>query len=167
MKFNNNKIFTIFIGLLVLALILPTVSSSLFGSDRIENNKTIDLNGVRLTVPNSDNFTINDSSTLDYYSYSKKNEEKLDLDKVDHFNSNGTAHEYFDAANQIRIMVINSSDVPYISADSDGEVVDSVELEGRIFQQQKTLNNKVVLVWVYEDNGQDLSKKIINSATVL
>ena len=72
MKFNENKIFMILIGLLIVTLIIPTISASIFGSNTIENNKTIDLNGVRLTVPNSDNFTINESSTLDYHSYSKK-----------------------------------------------------------------------------------------------
>ena len=31
--------------------------------------KTIELNEVKLTVPNTDNCTINDSATLNYYSY--------------------------------------------------------------------------------------------------
>ncbi len=60
-------------------------------------------------------------------------------------------------------MVINSSDAPFLQNYEDGKIIDSVELEGRMFQQKKKLGDKVVLVWVYDENGEDLSQVIIDS----
>lgn len=107
-----------------------------------------------------------ESETLDYYNFNTNGKYGLELEKIDNFNTPGTAHEYYDHANNVRIMVINSSDVPYISQYDDGEVIGDIEGEGRYFQEKKTINDKVVLVWVYDDDGQGLAQKIVESATL-
>ncbi len=155
------------VGIIVLLVILISAWSFISDYDpdpTIQNNTTISLNDITLTVPKSDNYKINDSATLDYYHFNTNGDYSLDLDKIDNFNKKETAHEYYDYANHINIMVINSTDVPYISQYDDGEVVDSVEGDGRYFQQKKTFEGKVVLVWVYDDKGKSLAQKIINSA---
>jgi len=163
---NKNKLLMLGIIIIIILFTIPIISASFFGigaMNTIEKNKTIELNGVKITVPETDNFTKNDSTTLSYYDLIHSNYENLDLDEIDNFNKEGSAHQYRDFTNDIEIMVINSSDAPYLQNYEDGKIIDSVELEGRMFQQKKKLGDKVVLVWVYDENGEDLSQVIIDS----
>lgn len=158
------------VGIIVVLLVIILAASFILDYDpttTIEDNKTIALNGVMLTVPVSSNYSVNNSTKLDYYSYMKSDYGKLDLGKIDNFNAEGTASEYYDFNNHIKVMVINQTDVPYITSDDEGETIDSVEGEGRVFQQQRTIDGKVVLVWVYDDCGKSLAKKIVDNAKLV
>lgn len=164
---DSAQILGVCVGIIAIIVILITAASFILDYDSnpaIDNNKTMTLNGISITVPETNNYTVNDSTTLSYFDFNKNKDYSLNLDIVENFNTEGTAHEYRDFEHHIEIMVINSSDVPYIDNYDDGEVIDSVELDGRYFQQKKTLGDKVVLVWVYDDKGKSLAQKIINSA---
>ena len=63
-------------------------------------------------------------------------------------------------------MVIDKQNLPYIDKYKDGEQVDAPDGGERYFQQKKTINDKVVIVWVYQEHGKGLSQKIINSAKI-
>lgn len=137
---DGAKAIGICIGTIILIAIIFTAWTYIadFNTDHIENNTTITLNGVTITVPQTDNYTINNTDTLDYYDFMKSEYKELNLSKIDNWNKEGTAHSYNDNKHSLTIMVINSSDVPYIHEYDDGEVVDAFDDgTGRYFQQKK------------------------------
>lgn len=157
------------IGLILLLVILMFAAAYITDLDFnpvIDNNTTIELNNVTITVPQSNNTITNNSTTLDYFNFNKGGYNDLDLNEVDNFNTKGTAHEYHDIQNDIKIMVIDKQNLPYIDKYKDGEQVDAPDGGERYFQQKKTINDKVVIVWVYQEHGKGLSQKIINSAKI-
>ena len=163
----NKKRILLITTILTTILIIPATTAGIldWGQNTIPDNTTITLNKVNITVPQSPEATTNTTSTLDYYSYQKK-DDKLDLEKADNFNTPGTATEYNDPKHKIQIMVINTTDAPHITSEDDGELSQNVEGEFNAYQYQRTLPGKVVLVWAYSDDSRELGKLIIDSASV-
>lgn len=159
--FRDNIYFLIlFVGIITLILTITTVSSSFFDFDAstsIEHNKTIELNGVKITVPESNNSIINESCSLKNVNDTEKFGFKESINIT-----TGNAYSYIDKDNNISIYVADNnrtsySDIPDFSelTTMDGEL-------DRTHIEKKTLNDKTVLIYVTE--GNDLSKRIINSA---
>ena len=83
------------IGLILLLVILMFAAAYITDLDFnpvIDNNTTIELNNVTITVPQSNNTITNNSTTLDYFNFNKGGYNDLDLNEVDNFNTKGTAH---------------------------------------------------------------------------
>ena len=161
MEFTKKSlyIFGLCIGI-ILIITFTTVSSSFldFGtSTGIEHNKTIELNGIKITVPESNNSSINESSSL----RNVNDTEKFGFKESVNITS-GNAYNYIDKNNNIIIYVADNnrtsySDIPDFSefTTMDGEL-------DRTHIEKKTVGDKTVLLYVTE--GNDLSKQIINSA---
>lgn len=146
------------IGTIAVIIILIAAASFVLDLDTrtsIENNKTIELNGVEITVPETTNYSINENESLWNYN---------DTEKFG-YNSNitaGNAVQYYDYVNKVNIYVADAnrtaySDVPDFS---ELETFDG-ELE-RTHIEKKNVGDKVVYMYVTE--GKGLSKLIIDSA---
>lgn len=146
----------ILIGLVILCLI-PTVTASLFGANTIENNKTIDINGLIITVPETGNYSINESTTLSNVN---------DTEKFGMFSpvSENNSWEYYDGEHDISLYVADSnrtaySDIPdyheLTTLDGDSERTNIVK---------KTVGDKTLVVYVTE--GDNLAELIAESAKV-
>lgn len=163
MEFKNKHILKIFIGILLLLLILPPSFSFFdFGPNTIENNKTIELNGVRLTVPESNNYSTNDSCTLSHVN--DTNKFGNDLIKSSEITT-GNAYQYFDYEHNLSIWVCDANRTAY-TEQADGMEIETYDgqLE-RDFWQKRTLGDKTIVMYVTED--EKLSKLIIDSATLI
>ena len=97
------------IGTIAVIVILITAASFIMDLDTrtsIENNKTIELNGVQITVPETSNYSINENASLwnvnDTDKFGIENEAKI---------VEGNAYQYHDSVNNISIYVFKKKDV--------------------------------------------------------
>ena len=131
----------------------------LWSSTTIENNKTIEVNGVRITVPETSNYTINENASLwnvnDTKKFGIENEAKI---------VEGNAYQYYDGVNNISIYVADANRTAYSDVPDFSELT---TLDGDIDRthiEKKSVGDKVVVMYVTE--GKGLSKLIIDSATI-
>ena len=147
-------------GICIGLLLIIAVSSFILDYDpstTIENNTTIELNGVTITVPQTNNYTINQNASLTNIN---------DTDKFG-FGSNitkGNAYQYIDPVNKIEIYVADNNRTSY-SDIPDFSDLDSFEGDlDRIHTEKRTVGDKTVYMYVTE--GKGLSKRIIESARI-
>lgn len=147
-------------GICIGLLLIIAVSSFILDYDpstTIENNTTIELNGVTITVPQTNNYTINENASLTNIN---------DTDKFG-FGSNitkGNAYQYIDTVNKIEIYVADNNRTSY-SDIPDFSDLDSFEGDlDRIHTEKRTVGDKTVYMYVTE--GKGLSKRIIESARI-
>ena len=145
-------------GLIIILFILINIASFIIDYDpstTIENNTTIELNGVTLTVPQSNNYSINESASL----WNFNDTEKFGIGNNI---SQGNAYQYHDYEYEIDIYVADNNRTAY------SDIPDFSELEtlegdsDRTHIEKRTLGDKTIVIYVTE--GKDLSKKIVESA---
>jgi len=148
-------------GICIGIILIITAASFIMDYDSstsIENNTTIELNGVKLVVPQSDNYSINESASLSNIN---------DTDKFG-IGSNITkenAVQYYDYVNHISIYVCDSNKTAY-SDISDYSEIDVLDGEtDRTHIEKRTVGDKTIVMYVQE--GKGLSKLIINSASLV
>ena len=146
------------IGIPILIIILLVAASFIMDIDTrssIENNKTIELNGVQITVPESNNFTINESASIWNINDSKKFDNYTNIRE-------GNAWHYHDNVNNISLYVADANRTAY-SDEPDFSRMESFEGElERTHIEKKNVGDKVVVLYITE--GKGLSKLIIDSA---
>lgn len=123
----------------------------------IKNNTTVVVDGIKFTVPKTENYTI------------QENERLWHEDDWENFGATsniteGNAYRYHDPNHGIEIFVSDSNRTSY-GNDSEGRSVlsgDGTE-DGRTFVNVRHMGNKTVVTHVFEQ--KQLGTKIINSAT--
>ncbi|RAP46835.1 MAG: hypothetical protein BZ135_03215 [Methanosphaera sp. rholeuAM6] len=147
-------------GVCIGFILIIAVSSFIIDYDpstTIENNTTIELNGVTITVPQTNNYTINENASLWNIN---------DTDKFG-FDNNITkenAYQYHDYVNRIDVYVADNNRTAYsdIPDYSDMDVFDGDS--GRTHIEKRTVGDKTVFIYVTE--GKGLSKRIVDSARI-
>ena len=66
---DSEQILGVCVGIIAIIVILITAASFILDYDSnpaIDNNKTMTLNGVSITVPETNNYTVNDSTSFPF-----------------------------------------------------------------------------------------------------
>lgn len=124
----------------------------------IQNNTTINLNGVTLTVPKTNNYTIIDNATLYHIN---------DTDKFGMLSNvtKGNAYEYSDTEHDVYIYVSDNNRTAYAEEPEGRKIMDSDGSESaRTYENIRHIGNKTIVSHVVEQ--KQLGTKIVNSATL-
>ncbi|MBQ6218280.1 MAG: hypothetical protein IJH55_07050 [Romboutsia sp.] len=121
----------------------------------IHNNTTVTIDKYTLTVPQTDNFTINDSYSYFY----EKDFEKYGMDNYTNATANNSIN-YYDYNHNVSIDILDKNKTSYTDQ-PDGEEIVPIEMSGRYIHQKKDMGDKLVVVTTHEDRG--LARNIINS----
>ncbi len=92
------------VGIILLIIAIAVIASAIIDFDpstTIENNTTIELNGIQITVPQTNNYTINDSAAL----WNVNDTDKYGTYHVDEIRQ-GNAWSYYDENHNITICCI-------------------------------------------------------------
>jgi hypothetical protein len=150
------------VGTIAILLAIIFIASAILDFDprtTIENNTTIELNGIQITVPQTSNYTINESDALWNYN----DTDKYGIEHLDEIR-NGNAWSYYDYSHNITIYVAYSNRTAYSDVPDFSTMESNVDYgrEGRTHYEKRTLGDKIVYVEVLEE--KELSKKIVASA---
>ena len=163
MGFIKDGAFTIglCVGIIALFLVIIVVASFIIDYDAsptIENNTTIELNGIQITVPQSSNYTVNESTRL----WNFNDTEKFGYEHDDEI-AEGNAWCYSDDVNNVTIYVAYANRTAYSDTPDFSTMEPDDTSSARIHYEKRTVGDKIVYVRVIE--GKELSKKIVASAT--
>lgn len=160
----NGESLSIFgiLGVIIIGfIVILAVASFIMDYDpstTIQNNTTIDLNGITLTVPKTENSTIDKNASLLNINESKKVGENMLASEV----TAGTAYQYYDYENNLIIWVCDANSTSYTDEHEEMTIENSDGQLKRDFWQKRTIGNKTIVMYVTE--GKVLSKQIIESA---
>ena len=154
--------FGLCLGIILLLVVIIVGGSAILDFDprsTIENNTTVELNGLHVTVPQTTNYTINESSRL----YNHNDTDKFGYQNVDEI-AEGNAWCYQDDINNVTVYVAYSNRTSYSDIPDFSEMDSVTDGSGkREHIEKRNVGDRVVYVRVVE--GKDLSKKIVASAT--
>ena len=141
--------FGICIGTIIVILIAIFALSAIMDFDpstTIENNTTITLNGIKITVPQTSNYTINDNASLWHVNDTEKFGMNNNITK-------GNAWQYYDPEHNISIYVADSNRTAHSDTPDSSELT---LLDGdteRTHIEKKTIGDKTIVMYVTEGKG--------------
>lgn len=117
-------------GIIILIFIIFSIMD--IGLDPvIHNNTTITIDKYTLTVPQTDNYTINDSYSYFY----EKDFEKYGMDNYINATANNSI-QYHDSSHNVSIDILDKNKTSYTDQ-SDGEEIVPIEMSGRYIKQKR------------------------------